>query len=254
MKRLASSGAVALALAGMVTACETTPVTDRSQLVLISEDQATALGADAYRQILAEKQISDDPGKNEMVNRIGRRIAAVSDDPGYDWEFNVLVDPTANAFALPGGKVAVNTGLFDVARTEGQLAAVMAHEVGHAVARHSAERLSRQMVIETGLGAAGMTSQTAAQFSGLLAQAATLGLVLPFSRKQEAEADEIGLIYMARAGYDPREAVELWRNIDAQAGQRAPEFLSTHPAPGNRIEHLQSIMPKALAIYRQQNG
>ena len=225
-------------------------MTGRDQFIIVSDQQANQMGASAYQQIRAQKRISNDPRLTGLVHQVGRRIAAVADDPGYRWEFTVFEDPSPNAFALPGGKIGVNTGLFEVARTEGQLAAVIAHEMGHVVARHPSERLSQHVAVQGGLALAGAASGTAAQYSDLLAQAATLGLILPFSREQESEADRIGLIYMARAGYDPRAAIEVWQNFQAYGRGRPPEFLSTHPAPGNRIERLRSYMPEAMAIYR----
>lgn len=247
-RRLAAATALSIAVA----ACAQAPITDRQQFILVSNDQANELGADAYQQILAQSKVSRDPQLNTVVERVGRRIAAAADDPGFDWEFTVIQDPNPNAFALPGGKVGVHTGLFKVVENEAQLAAVMAHEIGHAVARHSAERMSRQIAVEGGLAVAGAASPGIAQYGQVLQQAATLGLVLPFSREQEAEADEIGLVYMARAGYDPRASIDLWQNFASYGGSRPPEFLSTHPSPGNRIERLKRAMPRALAIYQAQ--
>jgi metalloendopeptidase OMA1, mitochondrial len=239
---------IALAIAVALSACQTAPITGRSQLVLISPQQASALGVDAYRQIKAKEKVSRDPEMNRMVRNVASRLAPVANQPGFDWEYTVFDNPEPNAFALPGGKIGVNAGLFKVARTESQLAAVVGHEIGHVIAHHVAERLSRQALLQAGLGAAGAAG--AGQYVDLMAQAATLGIVLPFSREQESEADEIGLILMARAGYDPRAAVDLWRNFDAYGGQRPPEFLSDHPSSGSRIQHLQALMPKALAEYR----
>ncbi len=241
---------VAFASLLVLVGCQTAPITGRNQFIIVSESQAVQLGADAYKQIRTETPISRDPTMNQAVQDAGRRIAAVAHDPGYDWEFTVFEDADPNAFALPGGKVGVNTGLFQVAKNEAQLAAVMAHEVAHAIARHSAERMSQQIAIQGGLAAAGAASATAAQYSGILAQAATLAVVLPFGRNQESEADEIGLMYMAEAGYDPRAAVELWQNFASFGGDRPPEFLSTHPSPGTRIDRLNALMPRALEIYR----
>ena len=251
LKNLPPLRHIALVLAATLTlaACQNAPVTGRQQFIVVSDSEASDLGAQAFREILADSTISKDPQMNAMVQRVGQRIAASSGISGNNWEFVVIEDPEPNAFALPGGKVAVHTGMFKVAKTEAQLAAVMGHEVAHATARHSAERISQQMMLEYGLQAAGATSEYAAQNIELLAQAATLGVILPFSRDQEAEADEIGLIYMARAGYDPRAAVELWRNMESFTGPGGPEFLSTHPATGNRIAELNAAMPRALAIY-----
>ena len=251
MAHFIRTGAVAALLAvGVLAGCQTAPVTERDQFIIVSDQEASAMGASAYQQIRAEKRISNDPRLSGLVHQVGRRIAAVADDPGYRWEFTVFEDTSPNAFALPGGKIGINTGLFKVAQTEDQLAAVIAHEMAHVVARHPSERLSRQVAVQGGLALVGAASGTAAQYSDLLAQAATLGLVLPFSRSQESEADRIGLIYMARAGYDPRAAIEVWQNFQAYGGRRPPEFLSTHPSPGNRLERLRSYMPEAMQIYR----
>lgn len=233
-----------------LAACEAAPVTGRKQLVLLSESQATEMGLTAYQKILKENKLSTDKAQVERVRRIGKRIAVASGRTDLQWEFNVIQDDSPNAFALPGGKVGVNTGLFKVAKNDDQVAAVMAHEVGHAIARHGSERMSQQLAVQavvTGLGASG----TLAQYSELAATAATLGVILPFSRTQEAEADHIGVIMMAKAGYDPRAAVTLWENFAKLGGSRQPEFLSTHPAPASRIKNLQALMPEAMAVYEK---
>jgi len=181
-----------------------------------------------------------------MVKRVGQRIAAKNALPGQHWEFNLINDDTPNAFALPGGYVGVNTGLFQVVRTEDQLAAVMGHEIAHVIARHPEERISREALVGTG---AAVLGAAAPDLAGLASSAATLGLILPFSREQESEADIIGLQYMARAGYNPRAAVQVWQNFAAAGGAEPPAFLSTHPSHGDRIARLQSKMPEALKIY-----
>ena len=237
-----------LLAATVVAACATAPVTGRQQFIAVSEPQAAQLGAQAYRQILGEKQVVTGTAESRMVEEVGRAIAAAVESP-YEWEFALLRDASPNAFALPGGKVGVHTGLFKVVNDQNQLAAVMAHEVAHVTARHSAERMTREMAIGAGLMGIGAATSPAA--ADILAQAATLGIVLPFSRTQELEADEIGLIYMAMAGYDPRAAIEVWQNFETLNGGRPPEFLSTHPSPPNRIERLQALMPHALEIYGQ---
>lgn len=242
-----------LLLIGTLAACQAAPVTGRNQLILLSDDQANKMGVDAYEKILDENKLSTDQELIRRVRAVGERIAAVAKDPGYQWEFNVIEDDTPNAFALPGGKVGVNSGLFKVAENDAQLAAVMGHEVAHAIARHSAERISRQMLIVGGLSAFGIASDNP-QFAGLLAGAATLGFILPFGRSQESEADEIGVRYMAQAGYDPREAVKLWQNFAAYGGDRPPEFLSSHPDPDNRIKRLESLMPEAIRVYEANRG
>jgi len=242
---LAGFAASSLALNG----CETAPVTGRQQFILLSDSQATEMGLAAYQKILKESKLSSDKAMVERVRRVGQRIASVSGHPELPWEFNVLQDDTPNAFALPGGKVGVNTGLFKVAQNDDQLAAVMAHEVGHAIARHSAERISQQMAVEAGLTGLGLGAGSGAQYAQLASAAATLGIILPFSRQQESEADHIGVIMMAKAGYDPRAAVTLWQNFNKFGGDRPLEFLSTHPAPETRIQQIQALMPDAVPIY-----
>lgn len=238
----------------MLAGCQAAPVTGRNQLIVMPESQDAEMGLDAYQQILAESEISKDPELNRRVETVGSRIAASSPHPEWDWQFTVIEDDEPNAFALPGGKVGVNTGLFQVAENDDQLAAVMGHEVAHAIARHGAERMSQQVLMQVGLASLGIaTDQTTA---ALAAQAAMLVVTLPYSRTQESEADHIGLIYMARAGYDPRQAVELWRNFESFGGERPPEFMSTHPAPGSRIDNLTRLLPQAMPIYqanRQRN-
>lgn len=244
----------AMLTALLVAGCATAPVTGRSQFIMISPQQSQALGVSAYQQIKQQTPIVTGTEQAWMVGRVGQRIAAIAPGTsGYAWEFNLFQDSTPNAFALPGGKVGVNTGLFDVAENEAQLAAVMAHEVGHVVAQHSAERMSRDMLTQLGISAVGAATASP-ELANLTAAAATLGVTLPFTRSQEAEADHIGLIYMARAGYDPREAVELWRNFQSAGGDRPPAFLSTHPSPGDRIARLEELMPEAMQFYSGPQG
>jgi metalloendopeptidase OMA1, mitochondrial len=242
-------GAFALILAG----CETAPVTGRSQLILLPAGQDAQLGLTAYEQILSESKISTNPALTRRVEEVGRRIAAVSGQPDWDWQFTLLENDEPNAFALPGGKVGVHTGLFKVARNDAQLATVMGHEVAHAIARHGPERMSQGMLAQLGAAAIGIGTGNQA-YAQLAAQAATLGIILPYSRTQESEADHIGLLLMAEAGYDPREAVTLWENFQALGGARPPEFLSTHPAEGTRIQRLRELMPEALAVYERNRG
>jgi predicted Zn-dependent protease len=242
-------GLVAAVLAG----CQAAPVTGRNQFIVLPESQDAQMGLDAYHQILSESQVSNDANLNARVQEVGRRIAAASPHPEWEWQFTLIENDEPNAFALPGGKVGVNTGLFQVAQNDDQLAAVIGHEVAHAVARHGAERMSQQVLMQAGLAGLGLATNPA--YASVAAQAATLGIILPYSRTQESEADHIGLIYMAQAGYDPREAIALWQNFESFGGERPPEFLSTHPAPGSRIQNLQNLLPEAMPIYeakRQQ--
>jgi metalloendopeptidase OMA1, mitochondrial len=240
-----------LSCAVAVAACAQAPVTGRNQLILLPESQDADMGLQAYQQIKQEEKVSSNAALNERVQTVGRRIAAVSGHPEWDWQFTLFDNPEPNAFALPGGKVGVYTGLFKVAQNDAQLAAVMGHEVGHAIARHGAERMSHGILAQLGGVAVGAATGSQAMVD-LYSQAATLGVILPYSRGQESEADEIGLMLMAEAGYDPREAIKLWQNFEALSGERPPEFLSTHPAEGTRIERLQELMPEALEVYEDQ--
>lgn len=237
-----------LAFAVALAACAQAPVTGRQQLILLPESQDAQMGLQAYQEIKQESRISQNPELNRRVQEVGRRIAAVSPQPEWDWEFTVFENDEPNAFALPGGKVGVHTGLFKVAQNDAQLATVIGHEVAHAIARHGSERMSQGLLAQ-GLGAIAVGTGVNPQVVELAAQAATLGVILPYSRTQESEADHIGLLFMAEAGYDPRAAIELWQNFEALGGQRPPEFLSTHPEPGSRIERLQELMPEALEVY-----
>ncbi|MDZ4340070.1 MAG: M48 family metallopeptidase, partial [candidate division NC10 bacterium] len=197
-----------------------------------------------------------DPVLQGVVDRIGWRVATAANRPDFQWQFVVIDnEKTANAFALPGGKVAVYTGIFPVAKTEGGLAAVMAHEVAHVLARHGGERLSQGLLAQMGAVAVqvGMAGSDPGVVQGVMAAyglGANVGVLLPYSRLQESEADRIGLIVMAQAGYDPREAVHLWERMAQQDRNRPPEFFSTHPSAGSRIQDLQRSMPNALTYYR----
>ncbi len=248
-------GLVPLALAA--AACETVPLTGRRQLILVSEDQETEMGVQAYREILRKADISRDPALNALVRRVGGRIAAVSGRPELPWEYSVVADDQqANAFALPGGKIAVYTGILPITRDEAGLAAVIGHEVAHVTARHGGERVSQQLAVDAGIQAT-MTALgsgnpvTVKTVSALLGAGASVGILLPWGRKQESEADHLGLIYMAKAGYDPRAARDLWvRMAEASKGQRPPEFLSTHPSEATRIKQIEGWLPEALQHYK----
>lgn len=240
----------------LLAACATAPYTQRSQLMLVSPVEENQLGVQAFQQVLSKEKVLRDPVLQGVVDRIGWRIANAARRTDFQWQFVVIDNPkTANAFALPGGKVAVYTGMFPVARTEGGLAAVMAHEVAHVLARHGGERLSQGLLAQMGAVAvqAGMSGRDPSVVQGVMAAyglGANVGVLLPYGRLQESEADRIGLILMAQAGYDPREAVHLWQRMAQQEGGRPPEFLSTHPSPGTRIQDLQQWMPNALTYYR----
>lgn len=237
-------------------ACQTVPVTGRSQLVLISQGEETAMGLDSYQQVIQKSKVSTDPRLNEQVTRVGRRIAEATGRTDYQWEFRVIEDKQVNAFCLPGGKVAVYTGILPVTRDDDGLAAVLGHEVAHAVARHGAERLSQSMVVQSGLGVvqAGLAARdpiVVQSVTAALGAGASVGLLLPWSRAQESEADHLGLIYMAKAGYQPRAARDLWvRMSELSGGNQKIEFLSTHPSDTTRIAQIEGWLPEAQQYYR----
>lgn len=246
-------GFASAAFIGIAAACVTSPETGRTQLSLVPDSQMNTLGEQAYQETLSKSKLSKNAALNSEVAAIGRRIAQAS-GVNYEWEFNVIDEPqTVNAFCLPGGKVAVYTGIVPVAKNNAALAAVMGHEVAHATLRHSAERMSQQLVMQMGLAATSLTfkdSKYKNTIAGLLGIGAQFGVALPFSRFHESEADRVGLEYMARAGYDPQEAVGLWERMGAMNSARPPEFLSTHPDPIRRAKDLSKHMEKALSLYQ----
>jgi predicted Zn-dependent protease len=256
------------ALAGLLvlaTGCDTVPVTGRTQFTgLVSPSQEMQLGLTSFNQLKQTTPISHDAAANALVQKVGKRIAAVTskDMPNAQWEFVVFESPEANAFCLPGGKVGVYTGILPITKDEAGLATVIGHEVSHAVARHGAERMSEAMVMQLGgevLGASISTTDPRVQAMASSAYGLTtqLGRELPHSRAQESEADHIGLIYMSRAGYDPQAAVQFWQRFmqyNAQhGGNGTPVFLRTHPLDETRIKQLQQWMPEAKAQYHPQN-
>jgi predicted Zn-dependent protease len=238
---------------------ETVPHTGRTQLVELNRDQESALGLQSYSMILAQSDVLQGGTAVDLVRGIGQRIAvaAAADDPGFDWEYNVIQSDQANAFALPGGKVAVYTGILPVVANADGLAVVMGHEIAHAIARHGAERMAMQKLVRIGQVAAGVSimDMDAGQqraVMGVLGAGAQFGLLLPFSRNHESEADYIGLVYLARACFDPREAPRLWRRMGEHSqGKAPPEWQSTHPASETRVRQFNEWMPEALDIYAQ---
>jgi metalloendopeptidase OMA1, mitochondrial len=243
----------------ILTGCNTVPVTGRSQFNLMSTGQEQQLGLSSFDQLKKETPISKDPAANALVQKVGHRIAAVADKdmPGAQWEFVVFESKEANAFCLPGGKVGVYTGILPITRDEAGLATVIGHEVGHAVARHGGERMTDAMLLQTGgdiLGASLSQGDPRIQSAALVAYGLTsqVGVTLPFSRAQESEADHIGLIYMARAGYDPHAAVAFWQRFadyNRQQGGNTPAFLRTHPTDATRVQQLETWMPEAMTQY-----
>ncbi len=246
--------------------CSTVPITGRTQLSMVPQADLVMSAAQGYDDLISQSQLSDSREDTQMVLAVGRNVAASAEEflievgmeedlAYYDWEFNLLKDDEmANAFCLPGGKIGIYTGILPLTQGPDGLAVVMSHEVAHAVANHGGERMSQLLLAELG----GMALATAVQEKpeetrqlammayGLGAQ---LGVLLPYSRQHESEADRIGLILMARAGYDPRSAIPFWERMGDAGGPRPPEFLSTHPAPETRIDQIRSYMPEALRYY-----
>jgi predicted Zn-dependent protease len=254
LPRLAALALAASAALG--PSCQSVPVTGRSQFNTFSVEQDKKLGAEAYEEILAQSRVVRSGPEVDLVRRVVSRLAAVSDDPGFEWEANVIDEPeTVNAWCMPGGKIAVYTGILPVTEDETGLAVVLGHEIAHAIARHGTERMSTQGAAQVGLAIASQTYETVAQYQQAIGVAANLFVFMPWGRKHELEADRIGLIYMARAGYDPRQAIGFWKRMDALGGGQAPpEFLSTHPSGSSRIEQIEDLMPQALAEYRESGS
>jgi predicted Zn-dependent protease len=248
-------------LALLFIGCSKAPITGRTQFITVSPQQELALGFQSAKQVLEKEKVSQDPQKNAMVKRIGNRIAKVASSEystakNFTWEFFVIEnDEEANAFCLPGGKVFVYTGLFKYASNDDELAAVMGHEIGHALARHGAERMSAGELQQMGgqvLGAV-MQGRGNPQNTAMVMQAfgigSQLGIMLPHSRTQEYEADTIGLVLSAKAGYNPNSALSFWEKFSKSGGSQ-PEYLSTHPAPANRITKIKALIPKLMPIYQ----
>ncbi len=253
-------------LAVHISGCSTNPYTGRWQFLAIPEGYEASLGEQSYAQVLHDpkNKISTNPREVDPVRRVADRIIEVAKRSkyaelanSYKWEVSVIKnDKTANAFALPGGKIAVYTGLFPVAKSEAGLAAVMGHEVVHALARHGGERMSQGITTQValigaaiGLSTSGVDPVAGGMATQALGLGAQVGVLLPFSRKHESEADYIGLLFAAEAGYDPEEAVRVWERMETMSGQQPSEFLSTHPSHGTRIQQLTEWMPEALALY-----
>jgi predicted Zn-dependent protease len=255
--------------ASVLVACSTNPITGRSQLSLVPESELQSMANQQYRQFLTESKVVSPSGDRdaEMVRRVGNRIATAvtnfykqqglaSKLEGYKWEFNLIRDPAANAWAMPGGKVAIYTGLLPITRNEAALANVMGHEIAHALFQHGNERMSQGLAAQglgTGLAVALANKPAATQniFNQAFGIGTTVGVLLPFGRKQELESDRYGMIFAAMAGYNPREAIALWERMEAASnGNKPPEFLSTHPSEGRRKAQLEKYLPEALKYYK----
>lgn len=251
----------------LLTGCSSVLLTGRKQLVLVSDAEVMALSDSSYRAYMATATVSKKTTQSTMVNRVGTRIAnAVATYlqqegqsdliGGYDWSFKLVVDTAVNAFCIPGGKIVVYEGLLPVTRSEAGLAVVVGHEIAHAIAKHANERMSQQLAASLGLSMIDAfipQKQTLLKTYGpaVLGLGAQYGIMMPYSRKQEYEADHLGLIFMAMAGYDPAEALSFWSRMAANAKTSVPEILSTHPSDEKRIANIQKLLPAAQSYYKK---
>lgn len=240
-------------IALMLSGCATAPITNRTQFIMISSEQELALGATEAQKVVQTSKLSTDKALQARIKKIGERIAAVSGRSDYAWEFNVIQDDTPNAFCLPGGKVFFYTGILKITENDDQIATVMGHEIAHALARHGAERMSMQTASNMGAQVLAAALNVPSEYKDLYAQAygvtSQVGLILPYSRKFENEADQIGVYLMWKAGYNPAQALKFWENMEklSSKGQKAPAFLSTHPADSERIKAIRDYIPQLPA-------
>lgn len=238
-----------LFFAGLVTACATSPL-GRKQFIMVPETQAVQMGAQAFAEMKHNTPINRNPTVNAYVECVAQNLAR---EVGGQWEVVVFENPSPNAFALPGGKIGVQTGMLQVARNQAQLATVLAHEVTHVLSRHASERMSQSFAVQQGMNlaqaVANPTSPGGSLLMGALGLGAKYGILMPYSRVQESEADLYGLQLMARAGFDPRQSVNLWMNMDQAGGNQPAEFMSTHPSHATRIQDLQRAMPQAMQLF-----
>ncbi|MEO0649503.1 MAG: M48 family metallopeptidase [Planctomycetota bacterium] len=249
---------IATLAATLLAACSSTPISGRSNtLVFLSDSQQVQLGEEAYAEYLGGAQIITSGSQAAMVERVMNNLVAAlgAEDPGFPWEVKLVRDDaTVNAWCLPGGKMAVYTGILPVTQDETGLAVVMGHEIAHAVAEHGARRMQYQLGKETVFEMVQSLYPDSEPFMGLADSVVEYGAILPFGREDELESDHIGLILMARAGYDPREAVGFWSRMAALGSSGTPAWMSTHPSNEQRIQQLEDEMPNAIAIYQQATG
>lgn len=255
-----------LMLSLFVASCATVPVTGRRQLNLIPDSQLNSMSFNQYSEFISSHKLSKNREQSEMVKRVGERIQEAVERylaerdmsghlSGYRWEFNLVEDSLANAWCMPGGKVVVYTGILPLTQTEAGLAVVVGHEIAHAVANHGNERMSQGLIALTGGVALSKALETKSEetkslFMAAYGLGAQVGVLLPYSRLHESEADRLGLIFMAMAGYDPHEAVSFWRRMAADKKGAPPEFLSTHPSDETRIRKIQQAIPEAMGYYK----
>ena len=267
MKKSIKTLVILLVAVVIAESCTTVPLTGRRQLSLLPESELISMGLTSYSDFLKENTLSTDRVNTALVQEVGVNIANAviryfnennmsSQLAGYQWEFNLIDDPTPNAWCMPGGKVVVYTGLLPYTRDRDGLAVVISHEIAHAVAKHGNERMSQAMLTQLGSIALGEAlknrpEQTQILFGAAFGLGAQYGVMLPYSRAHELEADRLGLIFMAMAGYNPESAIPFWERMASLGNQAPPEFLSTHPADATRIQNIREVMPEALSFYRR---
>lgn len=253
----------------MQSSCSRVEITGRQQFNIVPDSLINSMSFQSYREFLSQQKLSGNAEQTQMVRRVGSRIQAAVERycqqtlctekiQGYQWEFNLVEDPNVNAWCMPGGKVVVYTGILPITQTEAGLAVVMGHEIAHAFAKHGSERMTQGLLVDMGGMALSKALETRpVQTKDLFMQSygigTQLGFLLPYSRLHENEADRMGLIFMAMAGYDPHEAVGFWQRMSAEKkGPRLPQFLSTHPADETRIQNIQDLIPEAMQYYKKQ--
>jgi len=251
----------------LITACATVPLTNRKQINFIPDSEMLAMSYQQYDAFLKENKLSKNQSQTQMVKRVGKKIRTavthfLADNnyaqllEGYAWEFNLVEDKLVNAWCMPGGKVVVYTGILPVTRNEAGLAVVMGHEIAHAIAEHGSERMSQELIRQAGGVALSVAlkdnpEETRNYWLAAYGLGSEVGVMLPFSRLHESEADHLGLIFMAMAGYNPQEAPKFWERMSKVGGQKPPEFLSTHPSDETRISNLNKWMPEAMKYYQK---
>jgi predicted Zn-dependent protease len=249
----------------VLVACATVPITGRNQLNIISDSEMNAMSFEQYDEVIGQSKLSTDAEATAMVRRVGRRIQGAVEKyfadrgesgylQGYQWEFNLIESPEVNAWCMPGGKVAFYSGILPVCKDETGVAVVMGHEVAHAIAKHGSERMTQGMTLQLGGMALSEALQskpaeTRSLYMSVFAVGAQLGAVLPYSRQHESEADHMGLVFMAMAGYDPRQAPVFWERMSSAGGQAPPQFMSTHPSDETRVRQLNEHMAEAMQSY-----
>ncbi len=261
---------IIFAAALLLAACSTVPLTGRKQLSLVSNSEVLSLSSQQYGDFIKQTPLSNDAAGRAAVERIGKRIQAAVEQylkqtnqlallEGYNWDFKLVQGEDVNAFCMPGGKVVFYDGIMPLTKNDAGIATVMGHEIAHAIARHGNERMSQQLVTQLGSAAtavavSGQSETTQAIANTVFAAGAQFGVLLPYSRKHELEADRLGLIFMAMAGYDPSEAIAFWQRMAANGGAKVAEFMSTHPSDDTRIRAMNKVLPEAMKYYKQSSS